>query len=301
MTLPAFNDARPGDFGIIGDPVAHSLSPAMQNAAITHWWRTQGRDPAAVPEYRLFPVSAAEVQQAISLVRERKLAGINVTVPHKIAVVPFLDDLHRFASRVGAVNTILNENGRLTGYNTDGLGFERAVTEDMAITPDAALVLGAGATAQVIVNQLIAMDVEQIFWWNRTGDKVTDLIEKMPKGLNLRGVSADEIGDICRECDLMVNATSVGLHDTDGLPAPGLVFSGEQAAFDVVYHRSTAFLAAAEKAGAFVSGGLPMLLHQGAAAFEIWTGENAPVDLMRKALDAALIQKGIKPIWPSDI
>jgi shikimate dehydrogenase len=299
--LSSFNDARPGDFGIIGDPVAHSLSPAFQNAALNQWWRTQGRDPNDLPVYRLFPVTPADVPAALTAAKQRKLAGLNVTVPHKTAVVPYLDDLHSFAKRVGAVNTIKNENGRLVGHNTDGLGFERAVTEDMAVTPDVALVLGAGGTGQVIVHQLLAMDVHRVYWWNRTPSKIEAQLEKIRDEDRVRLVDDEEIEQVCRESDLFINATSVGLEEGDGLPAPGLVFSDQQAAFDVVYHRRTAFLEAAKAAGALVCGGLPMLLHQGAAAFEIWTGANAPVDLMRRALDAALKEKGINPVWPSDI
>ena len=299
--LSAFNDARPGDYGIIGDPVAHSLSPAFQNAALSHWWRAQGRDAKDAPVYRLFPVTPADVPAALTAARQRKLAGLNVTVPHKTAVVPHLDGLHTFAKTVGAVNTVKNESGKFIGYNTDGLGFERAVTEDMGVTPDVALVLGAGGTGQVIVHQLLAMDIHRVYWWNRTPSKIAELLEKMPDTDRVRPVDDEEIEEICRESDLFVNATSVGLAEGDGLPAPGLVFSDQQAAFDVVYHRRTAFLEAAEAAGALVCGGLPMLLHQGAAAFEIWTGANAPVDVMRRALDAALKEKGINPVWPSVI
>jgi len=299
--LTSFDAARPGDFGIIGDPVAHSLSPVMQNAALEHWWKISGKEPAQAPRYHLFPTTAAQVPEALRLMREKKLAGLNVTVPHKTSVVPLLDGLHTFASTVGAVNTVKNENGRLVGYNTDGMGFERAVTEDMAVTPDVALVLGAGGTGQVIVHQLLAMDVHRIYWWNRTPGKLAQLIERLPEGESVREMDDEELEQACRESDLIINATSVGLKEGDGLPANGLMFSAEQGVFDVVYHRPTAFLQAAETAGAFACGGLPMLLHQGAAAFEIWTGENAPVDLMRKALDATLKEKGISPIWPSAI
>lgn len=298
--LSAFDAARPGDFGVLGDPVAHSLSPAMQNAALAHWWQSAGRAAEPAPAYRLLPVAAADVPEAIRLLRDRGLAGANVTVPHKASVVPHLDDLHAFAAKAGAVNTIRNQGGRLTGYNTDGTGFERAM-DDLGVGPDIALVLGAGGTGQVIVQQLIAMEVRRIYWWNRTPDRLLPLLEKFPDEAGVRLADDEEVERACRESDLIVNATSVGLRDGDGLPAPGVTFSAEQAAFDVVYHRPTSFLQAAEAAGALACGGLPMLLHQGAAAFEIWTGENAPVDLMRKALEAALKEKGITPIWPSAI
>lgn len=295
--------AKPGDYGIIGDPIGHSLSIRLQQPALNRWWRMTGGDPEKTPRYILFHVFPSDVSAFVREARQRKVAGFNVTVPHKTAILPHLDRLEPFAGEVGAVNTVKFENDRAVGHNTDGLGFAQAVTEDMAVSPETALVLGAGGTGQVIVHQLLALDVGTIYWWNRTPERLGPLVDALGlQGVNVKIVeNAGALRAACRESDLVVNATSVGLKDGDGLPVEGLDFRSELAAFDVIYHRDTAFLKNARASGALVCGGLPMLLYQGAAAFEIWTGATAPVDLMKEALLQALKEKGIKPVWPSDI
>jgi shikimate dehydrogenase len=295
--------SRPGDFGIIGDPVDHSLSPAMQGPALDRWWRLSGQPAATAPAYRMFHVPPAEVPDALEEIRRRKLMGVNVTVPHKTAVVPRLDRLDSFAKGVGAVNTIKLEVDELAGFNTDGVGFARTLSQDMKLKPKVALVLGAGGTAQVIVHQLLALDVEKIYWWNRTVERLRPLLKSLVrKGSDVETVAdAGSVREACAASDLVVNATTVGLKEGDGLPADDLEFRAGLSAFDVIYNHETAFLSQARAAGALVCGGLPMLLHQGAAAFEIWTGETAPVDLMKDSLMKAVQEKGIKPVWPSAI
>ena len=296
------DEAKSGDFGIIGDPVAHSLSPVFQTPALGRWWTLAGRRSADAPVYRLFHVAPIDLPEAVSELH-RKLAGWNVTVPHKTAVVELMDRVDSFAHETGAVNTVKVEQGALVGYNTDGLGFARALDEDMDVRPQTAVVLGAGGTGQVIVHQLLALEVERIYWWNRTPDRLAPLLAALPDERKaVRPVTDPRaLKAACAEAGLIVNATSVGLKAGDGPPAPGLEFRRGAAAFDVIYHRETAFLKQARRSGAIVCGGLPMLLYQGAAAFEIWTGEKAPVGLMKQALIKAVHEKGIEPVWPSDI
>lgn len=291
--------SKPGDYGIIGDPIARSLSLRLQQPALDGWWESKSGDPEKTPRYILFHVHAADLGAFMREVKGRKLAGFNVTVPHKTAVLPHLDRLDSFAKVVGAVNTVKLEGSGLAGYNTDGPGFSTTMKSDLKLSPTSALVLGAGGTGQVIVQMLLALEVPKIYWWNRTLDRVRPLVERLADAERVALVGdAKALAARCGEADLVVNATSAGLNAGDGLPAPGLVFRKGQAAFDVVYHRDTDFLKEARKAGARVCGGLPMLLHQGAEAFRIWTGVPAPVELMKAALLKAVKEKGIEPVWP---
>lgn len=291
--------AKPGDFGIIGDPILHSMSLRLQQPALDLWWREKGGHHEKTPRYILFHVHAADLRAFVHESKFRRLAGFNVTVPHKTAVMPHLDRLNDFARVVGAVNTVKLENGGFNGYNTDGPGFARTLSNDLNLSPESALVLGAGGTGQVIVHQLLALDVGRIYWWNRTADRIRPLVDRFENAARVT-IAGDlkGVAESCGRADLVVNATSVGLNPNDGMPAPGLRFRGGQTAFDVVYHRETSFLKEARMAGARVCGGLPMLLHQGADAFKIWTGANAPVELMKSALLKAVKEKGIDPVWP---
>ena len=160
--------------------------------------------------------------------------------------------------------------------------------------------LGSGGTGQVIVHQLLALDVGEIYWWNRTDERIRPLVERIRDGNRKIRIVGDSKGlaEACHSADIVVNATSVGLNSADGIPVNGLKFRPGQAAFDVVYHRETSFLREAKAAGAHACGGLPMLLYQGAAAFEIWTGSAAPVEMMKSALLKAVKEKGIEPVWP---
>ena len=294
----ALRSAKPGDFGIIGDPVDHSLSPAMQNAALAAWWRDRSKNGPA-PIYHRFPVTAGELPEALPLLKQAGLSGLNVTVPHKIAVARLVRP-RDFAAEVGAVNTIVFGAGGMEGFNTDGPGFERAVREDLGWQPEgaAALVLGAGGTGKVFVHRLAAMKVARVYWWNRNPARVEEERASLPA--SVVAASTEDLPRVSVEASLIVNATSVGLREADPLPADGLRFRKGQAAFDAIYHRETAFLRAAGQAGARRVGGLSMLLYQGALAFEIWTGARAPVEIMRAALTKTLEEKGQRALWQFD-
>lgn len=290
--------AKPGDYGVIGDPILHSLSLRLQQPALDQWWREKGGHHEKTPRYILFHVHAADLRAFVQEAKFRRLAGFNVTVPHKTSVMSHLDRLDSFARTVGAVNTVKLEGHGYAGYNTDGYGFARALRE-MSLAPQTALVLGAGGTGQVIVHQLLALDVKKIYWWNRSAGRLSsaprEITQHPAVHLMEAAVSLAAAGG---DVELVVNATSVGLKADEGLPIPGMNFQNVKAAFDVVYHRNTVFLQEAKAAGAKVCGGLPMLLYQGAEAFRIWTGTEAPVELMKTALLKAVKEKGIEPVWP---
>jgi shikimate dehydrogenase len=269
--------------GIIGDPVAHSASPAMHNAAFA----ALGLDWVYVP----FAVRAAAVRDAVRAVRALGLAGVNVTVPHKEAVLAHLDAVSALAERVGAVNTIVNRDGTLSGDNTDVAGFMRALRGVAGrLAGRRAVVIGAGGSARAVLAGLGALRVRQIVVANRTAARARGLARRFAGMVDVEvsGLAALVDAALLRDAALIVNATSIGLGDA-AFPAlawartpPGCV------AFDLVYGRDTAFLAGARRAQRRTLDGAEMLLHQGAAAFALWTGRRPPLAVMRAALHRAM-------------
>ncbi len=279
-----FASVKPGDVGIIGDPVEHSLSPAMQGPALKAWWESIGGKEKDAPRYHLIQVKTGEIGRALELVKERRMRGVNVTVPHKEAVIGFLNGLVGFAGVAKSVNTVRNLNGQLLGYNTDADGFLEALEDEFHFHSAGCgvVVLGLGGTGSVLIRKLLEGGARRVFFWNRSVEKSLDAGGDAARVQRL--LSVDEVNGRMAETDLVINATSVGLKGEDGLPLEGIKFRKGQFVYDVVYHRETEFLRQAKKAGAKTAGGLGMLLHQGAKAFEIWTGASAPLDLMRKGL-----------------
>lgn len=292
------SEASPGDYGILGDPVEHSLSPAMQNAAFS---RRLGNGGRSTPRYHRFHVAASDIAEFFSVIKAKPLAGMNVTVPYKRTVIPYLDKVDDLAAQLESVNTIRAVTGQLHGYSTDRDGFITSLKR-LRWNGKSALVLGGGGTASTIVSALNAMELSLVLWWNRTPSKVLRSLEREAHGRPVfQARLSTDLAQEAKSVDMIVNATSVGLKDGDGLPADGLSFKPGQMAFDVVYHRETDFLKRAREAGALTCGGLPMLLYQGVAAFKIWTGDEAPVNEMKDALLKAVTEKGIRPVWPSAI
>lgn len=279
--------------GILGDPVEHSFSPAMHNAA----FRAAGLDYVYVP----FPVKPADLGRAVEAVRALGLAGVNVTIPHKEAVLPLLDELSNEAGLIGAVNTIVNRGGRLLGDNTDGRGFLRSLRESAGCDPAGrtALVLGAGGAARAVAVQLALAGAARLLLANRSRARSAELAlfikEKTGTEAEIIGWPAGEgetlPGEILQSADLVVQATSLGMSPAIATapPLPFGQFRPGQFACDLVYNPAeTRFLREAARAGAAVVDGLGMLLYQGALAFELWTGAAAPVEVMRKALEEVL-------------
>lgn len=272
--------------GVIGHPVEHSASPAMHNAALA----ATGLDYVYVA-FNVPPERAAGVGDAM---RALGIAGLNVTVPHKQAVMAGLDEIAGEARAIGAVNTIENRAGRLIGHNTDAYGIATSLRQDGGLErlPARVVLLGAGGAARAILYALLqAPEVEEVWLLNRTTARAEGLAADLDRpAARVRVGGLDEVGRV-RDAGLLINATSVGLApqaDASPVADPRVLHRG-LVVYDTVYRpRRTRLLAQAEAAGARAVGGLGMLLHQGARAFEIWTGAEAPVSAMRQALEAAV-------------
>ncbi len=265
---------------LIGDPVAHSVSPAMQNAA----FKALSLDYV----YLAFRVSSAALGDAIKGIRGLGLRGANITIPHKTAVQSLLDEIDEPARRIGAVNTIVNDGGRLIGHNTDAPGFLAAL-KSSGFEPKGqkAVVLGAGGAARAVVFAL------------RDAGATVAIVNRSPEAAialaGETGASAFELSEsglrsAMAGASLIVNATSVGMSpDVDSTPLPAHLLRPGLVIFDTVYRpRRTRLLKEAAASGCAAIGGLEMLIEQGALAFTLWTGNNAPRDIMRQAADEAL-------------
>ena len=275
--------------GIIGFPIGHSISPLFQQAALDH----AGIDAS----YRAWEVKPEEVGEFVAGLRDPGVLGINVTVPHKEAVIPYLDEVDQWASTAGAVNTIVNRESRLTGHNTDGLGFLRALLEVNGFAPQGrrALVLGAGGAARGVVLALVREGVGHLTVANRTLSRAESLVHIAQDGgvsslaIPLAGSGLD--GEAA-SADLIVNCTTLGMAhgpDEKGTPLDWKQIPTTALVNDLVYNPlETPLLRAAAQAGAQVLGGIHMLVYQGAASFEMWTGQRAPVEVMLRAAIEAM-------------
>ena len=264
--------------GIIGSPVAHSLSPAIQGAAL----RAAGIDAT----YERWETPLAALPARVASLRERDCLGANVTIPHKQAVLPLLDEVAPLAAEIGAVNTIVNEGGRLAGHNTDGGGFVAALDEaGFAAAGKRFLLVGAGGAARGIAFALHHAGAESIAISNRTPERAAALADAA-------GAHPAPFDAPPAPYDCVVNCTSAGMHASGAetvLPVDPAASDPGALIVDIVYApEETPLLRAARGAGRPVLGGLPMLIHQGALAFELWTGRPAPLDAMREAARAAL-------------
>ena len=258
--------------GIIGDPVGHSRSPAMQNAAFDalelDW------------VYVAFPVRRGEGEAAVRAVATLGLAGLNVTMPHKADAAPACDDLSSEAAALGAVNTVVNADGTLAGHSTDGDGFLGALDDEgIAVAGQRAVVVGAGGAGRAITHALgrVGADVTVAA---RRPDAARSAASLAPGGV---AVGLDELA--VERFDVVVNATPIGM---DGEPPPfdtALLHHG-QFVFDTVYPVETPLLRAARARGLRAAGGLGMLVHQGALSFSLWTGVEPPLEVMRAAASA---------------
>ena len=272
--------------GIIGHPIGHSISPRFQQAALDHL--------AVGCEYLAYDVPPDAVGEFIASLRSAGVLGINVTVPHKEAVIPFLDDIDDWAAEAGAVNTIVNREGRLTGYNTDGYGFLRALRESGGLDPAGrrVLILGAGGSARGVAQALIRAGVGRLDIANRTPARAESLAQ-LAAGRSVPAhalpLEPDRLSPAAASADLIVNCTSLGMRhgpDETASPLTAAQIPATALVYDLVYNpMQTPLLEAAEQAGAATLGGTSMLVYQGAAAFELWLERPAPVAVM---LDAAI-------------
>ncbi len=278
--------------GLIGYPVAHSLSPAMQQAAF---------DACRIgARYVLWETPAVDLEERIASLRAPEMFGANVTVPHKERAFALVDECDALAARIGAVNTIVQRDGRLIGYNTDAPGFLRALRE-YGFEPRGkrVVVLGTGGAARGGCVALLESGVEELTLLGRMEAHLNALLhhlhalaveERSKTSVNGALLGGDEVVHFLAGADALVNATSVGLKasdspllvDVDVLPTTALVM-------DMIFNPPrTPLLQAAQEHGCATLNGLSMLLYQGAAAFELWTGQSAPLEAMREALHGAL-------------
>jgi len=270
--------------GIIGSPITHSLSPLMQNAAI----EALGLDFVYVP----FAVPADGLCAAVHGLRNLGVAGFNVTIPFKTAIIPYLDKLSPEAELIGAVNTVNREGGFLVGYNTDGAGLLKSLAEDLDFTPKGAhvLVLGAGGAARGAIASLCKAGVESVTIANRTRNKGEELLScfkiVFPQ-VKLALSSLDVLGssDLLHGIDLIVNTTSVGMDNTSFNGLDTSLMNPATRIYDMVYAPlETPLLTAAKAMGLKSANGIGMLAAQGEIAFAVWTGCAPPSGLMKSCL-----------------
>lgn len=275
--------------GIFGYPIRHSISPAMHNAA----FESAGIDAV----YEAWETAPEDLGDGVGALRSKDYLGANVTVPHKQAVMEHLDDIDSLATRIGAVNTIVNQNGRLLGSNTDALGFINSLKNEAGVNVSGlnVVLIGAGGAARAAAYALSDAQAGELTIANRTVERAESLATELRKtGAETvsYGISDPDFLSACERADLIVNSTSVGmLHGpAEGeSPIPASAISPGCVVYDMVYNPSrTPLLTDAEKSGARIVGGLPMLVHQGAAAWTRWTGREAPVEVMFEAARDAL-------------
>jgi shikimate dehydrogenase len=284
QTNPALINAATRLCAVLGSPIRHSASPAMHNAAFAKLglnWR-----------YVAFEVDPNNLRAAIEGARAMAFAGLNLTVPHKLLAVDMVDELDASAKTWGAVNTIKFERGpdktiRAVGFNTDAEGLTLSLREDLGIElrGQKVLQLGAGGAGRTAALKLAAENVAELYLVNRTAGKAEEIAQDIKKQFPAVKVS---VGYPQGKVDLLLNATSLGLKPEDALPLDENQFALQQAGavYDMIYQPAeTKLLAMARAAGCKTANGIGMLVGQGAKAFEIWTGQSAPLNVMRQAVE----------------
>jgi len=278
-------------FCVIGDPIEHSLSPIMHNAAFRHL--------KIDAVYVAFKVKEGMLEDVVRCMRSLGICGMNVTMPHKTAIVKYMDENDPAAKFVGAVNTVLNADGKLVGFNTDGIGAQRALEENH-VKPKGKkfLLMGAGGAGRAIAFQL-AQEADELVILNRDSNKARVLADALRKRFNKKVVgeslSYNVLKDWIKDVNVLINATSVGMHphQNETLIEKSLL-RPELTVMDIVYDPiETRLLKDAKSVGAKVIYGTEMLVFQGAASFEIWFNRPAPVNVMREAIMERLQARGL--------
>ena len=279
-------------YGIIGNPLKHSLSPVMQNAAF--------KALGVRAQYKLFPLEDNELDDFFKDLRQKDspIFGLNVTVPYKEKVLQYCDSIAPLAGKIGAVNTIaINKQRKLVGYNTDAPGFMAHLAELGVATKDKRIaLLGAGGTARAILTSLclIPEQPRSIAVYNRSADRLDDLLAEMTKKFDVGIIKAvGSIDDLdIRECDILINTTSVGLNEDDPSLIDESLLHPDLFVYDLIYNpRQTLLLKMAKEAGAKTVNGLGMLFFQGVLSFQHWADmeiEDEVKHIMRKSLEAGL-------------
>lgn len=278
-------DSKTNLFCVFGNPVSHSLSPIMHNSAFEHLKLNS--------VYMAFKIK--DIEAGVSAIKAFNVKGVSVTIPHKVSIMPFLDKLDPGAQKIGAVNTIVNKNGKLTGYNSDSIGAVAALEEKTEIAGKKTAILGAGGAARAIG-----------FGVQEKGGRVIIINRTIEKGKQL----AHDLGtEFCplsdfnpAQCDILINTTPLGMTpDTDSMPInpdqikpdqinPDQIKPG-MTIMDIIYNPlETKLLKHAAAKGCKIIDGLSMFVYQGAIQFELWTGKTAPIDIMKKTVKQALLE-----------
>ena len=275
---------RTAVYGIIGYPVKHSLSPLMQTSA----FQELGLDAVYVP----FEVPPENLEDAVKGLKALSVRGFNVTVPHKEKVAQLVDYLTEDAEILGAVNTVKNEGGKLTGYNTDAEGFLRSLIEEgVELEGKRALMFGAGGAARAVGYALLKGGVKFLNIVNRSFSKAKKVAEILGRRGNVLVYPLKEgtVETLLKDADIIVNTTSVGMKEGDPQLFDYSKIPSGITVVDIIYNPpQTPLIKAAKEKGCKTINGLGMLVHQGAVAFEIWTGKKAPVEKMKKVLEEEL-------------
>ncbi len=267
---------------LIGDPIEHTMSPVMHNTA----YKKLGLDYVYIP----FRVKPEGLPLAVAGLRALNVRGFNVTIPHKVSILPLLDGLDPLAEKIGAVNTVVNEDGELRGYNTDATGFLQALLGRKVEPGDKnVVILGAGGASRAI-SYILAGRGAHLTILNRKleldwAEEIAEFIrEDLGREVRVLELIPRLLGKALEGADILVNATSVGMSPASGKsPAPAKLLHRRLVVFDIVYNpMMTRLLKEAQAAGARIIGGIDMLAWQGALAFEKWTGQTAPLNLMRR-------------------
>lgn len=269
--------------GLFGHPVGHSLSPLMHNKA----FEVCGLNY----RYAAFDVMPDEIGKAVEGIRALGFRGVNVTIPHKLAVMPYLDEIDEEARIIGAVNTIVNEKGRLIGYNTDGRGYVRSLVEEtgLSLEKQRAIMIGAGGAARGVAVALLREGLQELVIVNRTKEKAFALAEDLKAAIPGKKVDAlamDELAEGSQSYTLLIQTTSIGMSpNIDESPVPKNFLHPHLLVSDLIYNPlKTRIQRDAEEVGCKIHSGVGMFIYQGALSFQYWTGQGAPVEDMRSVV-----------------
>lgn len=272
-------------YGIFGHPVKHSLSPDMHNSAFSELGLNS--------VYVAFDIEPENIGEATNAIRAMGIKGINITIPHKQTIIPFLDEVSPDATLTGAVNTVKNEEGKLLGFNTDVGGFLRAIREDLDFSPEdnTLFLIGAGGAARAVLSAFCMNGGAIVYIADILKDKAIELADQFKsnfENIKIETIAMEDkdiVSEKFSEADILVNASPAGMDGVGSHDIPLASLKKSAVVYDLVYKpQNTKLLTDARELGHKASGGLTMLLYQGAESFEIWTGETAPVAVMKKAL-----------------
>ncbi|MBT2656746.1 shikimate dehydrogenase [Bacillus sp. ISL-18] len=264
-------------FGVLGNPIGHTMSPAMHNDLFSLY----NMDAIYLP----FQVKDEDLHDAVNGLRALGAVGFNVTIPHKSNIIPFLDEVDELAASIGAVNTVVNQNGKLIGYNTDGVGFLKGLNGIVSeVKGRRILVIGAGGAARAIYFTLAKENPIQIDIANRTVEKAAGLIAECPYPNSSRAFTIEEAGKLVGEYDLFIQTTMIGMSPKITEQPLSLKNLGNQTVVcDIIYNPlETRFIHEASERGATVQNGIDMFVYQGALAFEKWTGIFPDIQRMKE-------------------